>query len=67
MLKKEDFKISTLGECKIPSPITDMTFVSDSENVSYYSDTADIHHRTAAPGKEQKCRRKEKFFHGKPD
>ena len=42
MLKKEDFKISTLGECKIPSPITDMTFVSDSENVSYYSDPADI-------------------------
>ena len=42
MLHKKDFIISTLGECKIPSPISDMTFVGDSETVSYYNDTAQI-------------------------
>ena len=42
MLHKNDFKISTLGECTIPSPIADMTFVSDNESVCYYNDAAEI-------------------------
>ena len=42
MLHKNDFKISTLGECTIPSPIADMTFVSDTESVCYYNDAAEI-------------------------
>ncbi len=42
MLHKKDFAITTLGECTIPSPIADMTFVNDSETVCYYSDAAEI-------------------------
>ncbi|MCI5779618.1 MAG: ATP-dependent 6-phosphofructokinase [Lentisphaeria bacterium] len=42
MLHKSDFIIPTLGECAIPSPVTDQTFVSDAETVSYFNDLADI-------------------------
>ena len=42
MLHKNDFKVSTLGECTIPSPITDMTFIGDDESVSYYNDANEI-------------------------
>ena len=42
MLHRSDFVISTLGECTIPSPITDQTFVSDAETVSYFTDVAQI-------------------------
>lgn len=42
MLHKKDFAISTLGACTIPSPITDMTFISDAETVCYYNDVAQL-------------------------
>lgn len=42
MLSKSDFTIANLGECTIVSPITDMTFVSDDDAVSYYTDPRDI-------------------------
>ena len=42
MLHKNDFKITTLGNCTIPSPIEDMTFVKDEESVCYYTDASEI-------------------------
>lgn len=42
MFHKDDFKIANLGKCTIPSPISDMTFVDDSERISYYHRTCDI-------------------------
>ena len=33
-----DLTISRLGECRIPSPMTGIQFVSDSDNVLYHSD-----------------------------
>ena len=42
MLHKSDFIISTLGECTIPSPITDQSFVSDNESISYFSEVNEI-------------------------
>ena len=37
-----DFRISTLGECRIPSPMTGTRFVSDGEHVLYSSYSAEI-------------------------
>ena len=51
MVQKSDFKISTLGECTIPSPIPDMTFVDDSECVSYCNNAAELS-SVIASGKE---------------
>ena len=42
MFHKSDFAISTLGECSIPSPIQDQTFVSDDDTVSYFNDAKNI-------------------------
>ena len=42
MLSRNDFKIQTLGKCTIPSPISDMTFVSDDETVCYYNECRQI-------------------------
>ena len=40
--KAEDFKITTLGEATLPSPITRMDFVSDEATVSFPTDCRDI-------------------------
>ena len=37
-----DLTISRLGECRIPSPMTGIQFVSDSDNVLYHSDQRKI-------------------------
>lgn len=37
-----DLTISRLGECRIPSPMTGIQFVSDSDNVLYHSDLRKI-------------------------
>jgi 6-phosphofructokinase 1 len=37
-----DFSIETLGECRIPSPMTGVPFVSDRNHVLYHSNFADI-------------------------
>ncbi len=37
-----DFSIQTLGECRIPSPMTGVPFVSDRDHVLYHSNFADI-------------------------
>ncbi|MBR2345374.1 MAG: ATP-dependent 6-phosphofructokinase [Lentisphaeria bacterium] len=42
MLHKSDFVIPSLGECTIPSPINDQTFISDAETVSYFSEISEI-------------------------
>lgn len=42
MLTKEDFIVSSLGECAIPSPVTGQAFVRDDESVTYFMDPADI-------------------------
>ena len=43
MIENElDFRISTLGECRIPSPMTGTRFVSDGEHVLYSSYSAEI-------------------------
>ena len=42
MLTKEDFIVSSLGECSIPSPVTGQAFVRDDESVTYFMDPADI-------------------------
>jgi|GEM_PF-6357696 len=33
-----DFRVSRLGECQIPSPLTGVRFVNDGEHVLYHSD-----------------------------
>ncbi|MGD9347649.1 MAG: ATP-dependent 6-phosphofructokinase [Candidatus Aminicenantes bacterium] len=37
-----DFSIETLGECRIPSPMTGVPFVSDKDHVLYHSNFADM-------------------------
>ena len=37
-----DFEIPRLGECRIPSPITNFRFVGDNERVLYQADVAEI-------------------------
>ena len=47
MLTKEDFLISSLGECNIPSPVVGQKFVDDRESVTYFMDPAMIAKYTA--------------------
>ncbi len=42
MLTKDDFIVSSLGKCAIPSPVTGQKFVRDDESVTYFMDPADI-------------------------
>ena len=42
MMTKEDFRIASLGECTIKSPITGIAFVDDAATVSYYADAGEI-------------------------
>ena len=42
MLTKDDFIVSSLGKCAIPSPVTGQKFVRDDESVTYFMDPAEI-------------------------
>ena len=42
MLTKEDFLVSSLGDCNIPSPVVGQKFVRDDESVTYFMDPAKI-------------------------
>ena len=43
------FEISKLGECRIPSPMSDVQFVSDSEHVIYHEELEEISSKTRRP------------------
>jgi 6-phosphofructokinase 1 len=45
-----DFSIARLGECRIPSPMAGMRFVTDDERVLYPSSLHDLHRFQAADG-----------------
>ena len=40
--KNMNFKVQRLGECRIPSPISNIQFVSESEHVLFHSNLAEI-------------------------
>ncbi len=40
--KNMNFEVQRLGECRIPSPISNIRFVDDSEHVLYHSNLAEI-------------------------
>ena len=42
MLTKDDFIVSSLGKCSIPSPVTGQAFVRDDESVTYFMDPTEI-------------------------
>ena len=42
MLTKEDFLVSSLGDCNITSPVVGQKFVKDDESVTYFMDPAKI-------------------------
>lgn len=60
-----DLSISRLGECRIPSPMTDLQFVDDDENVLYHSSCRDIEacfHAEAKPPCFEKAGPRERIF-----
>ncbi|MBE6392429.1 MAG: ATP-dependent 6-phosphofructokinase [Lentisphaerae bacterium] len=48
MLTKEDFLVSSLGDCNIPSPVVGQKFVRDNESVTYFMDPEKIREYTDA-------------------
>jgi 6-phosphofructokinase 1 len=51
MMKEFDFTVMNIGECKIPSPMSDVRFVNDDDRIIYHSDIREIR-RYIALGKE---------------
>jgi 6-phosphofructokinase 1 len=51
MMKEFDFTVMNLGECKIPSPMSDVRFVNDDDRIIYHSDIREIR-KYIALGKE---------------
>ena len=47
---RPDFTVARLGECRVPSPMTDVRFVSDDERVLYPSTLHDLQRFQAAGG-----------------
>lgn len=50
-MKEFDFTVMNLGECKIPSPMSDVRFVNDDDRIIYHSDIREIR-KYIALGKE---------------
>jgi 6-phosphofructokinase 1 len=49
--KNLNFNVQRLGECRIPSPISNIRFVDDSEHVLYHSNLAEIEHFLKSGGR----------------
>ena len=49
MLTAKDFQIPSLGESKIPSPLTEAAFIADTERVLYHTDVTEVLRETQHP------------------